>query len=81
MTTEEQDRIKNEILNITHSFLDDTLGRCYEHIEVMAAMDSYSSNQNEALIIENKLLSYRLWKMSNNAEEWMNKYKEECKRV
>lgn len=35
----------------------------------------------EALIIENKMLKDRLWRMSNSAEEWMNKYKEECKRA
>ena len=75
MTTEEQDRIKNEILNNIPSFQDDTLGMCFEKFEVMGAMDNYSEKQNEELLIENKTLGDRLWKMSNNAEDWMNKYK------
>lgn len=32
-----------EILETTHSFLDDSLGRCYEEVEVLAAMEEYAN--------------------------------------
>jgi hypothetical protein len=32
-----------EILKNTHSFLDDSMGRCYEEVEVLSAMDEYAS--------------------------------------
>jgi hypothetical protein len=36
-------KTKEEILETTHSFMDDTLGRCYERVEVESSMDEYAS--------------------------------------
>jgi len=35
----------------------------------------------ENMAIENKMLGDRLWRMSNNAEDWMNKHKSTSKKL
>lgn len=39
-----------EMLKNVHSFLDDSLGRCYERIEVLAAMEEYKSQSANKIV-------------------------------
>ena len=43
-------------------------------------IDGYTQCQ-EDMAIENKMLGDRLWRMSNSAEDWMNKHKSASKKL
>ena len=67
-------KTKEEILDNTHSFLDNTLVRCYEEVEILDAIDEYARQQSIEFAEWKEKCAYVLY-AGLYSNEWALTYK------
>jgi hypothetical protein len=71
-----------EILDKTHSFMDDSLGRCYERIEVISAMEEYALQSQPPTVTDEEIqqIAENRYSKAYSIQSWSDR-EEYCRAV